>query len=106
MTKQWAAFSASAKIIETTYAKFTALFNEMYEARIRDGQTDPQFSFIRMLAVVWRRRVFANVETVLRENVLSLLKTLREENYQKAVSACRKMKNSSVDDPRLGLLTR
>lgn len=73
---------------------------------MRDGQTDPQFSIIRMLAVVWRRRVFAKVETVLRENVLSLLKTLREENFQKAVSVSRKMKNSSVDDPRLGLLTR
>jgi len=82
------------------------MFNELYEAKIRSGQTDPPFSFIRMLAVMWRRRVFEQVETVLRDNVLSLLKTLREENYQRAVTVCRKGKSSSVDDPRLSLLTR
>lgn len=82
------------------------MFNELYEAKIRNGPADPQFSFIRMLAVMWRRRVFEKVETVLRENVVNLLKTLREENYQRAITVCRKVKSGSGDDPRLGLLTR
>lgn len=93
-------------MLETAFARFTALFNEIYEGKIREEQADPSFSLIRMCAIMWRRRVFTPLETVLRENVINLMGTIREENLQKARIITRKPKKEYTNDPRVDLLAQ
>ena len=103
---QWSAFSAAVKTIAGTHDRFEALFNELYEAVMREGRQEPQFSIVRVMAVAWRRTVFEPLQEQLMSAAMELMQQVREDVLKKTTQGNRRGKSFVVDDPRLGLLSR
>ena len=72
----------------------------MYEAKVRTGPIQPKFSVLRLMAIEWRRRVFGKMESVLLENALELLKTVREDNFERILKCQNRKRYGFEDDNR------
>jgi len=70
--KYWSAYTASISKIETSFASFNELINELYEQLFPEYPFNPKFSMMRLMVITWRRYVKDPLRTRLTTGLTSL----------------------------------
>ena len=73
----WNSYTAGALRLHEALRGYTDLLQALYEEKWVGGDLGPDVSVVRMMALAWRRKVFAPLEPALNEALLELLQLHR-----------------------------
>jgi len=69
--------------LEKVFQPISKALNECYKATFPDLCRNPQFSFMRAMIILWRKKVYSKIKNNLIEAFVHLLKTQREREIKK-----------------------
>lgn len=75
---QWSAYSAAISTIEASFDPYNLLFNDIYDVICEGLPRKPDYSILRTMVILWRRKVYAPLRNSLFSSILSLLSKQRE----------------------------